>query len=277
MCRVRRWNSEAVDYVAHFSREVAAFEAAARTAAAADAAPAVPSCPGWVVTDLVLHLGRVHRFVARVIRERLQAPPPAGGDMAWLEVPGECVDWLPPGRAPQHAPLPADLVGWFAAGAAALRAQFATVAPSERVWTWSAEHSTGFWQRMQTIEAAIHRWDADNALGAAQPVHADLAADAVAQTFEVMAPMRRQMLQAPPGAGERYLFRRTDGDQVWSVRFDGPAVEVGQGQDGTADIEMAGTASDLLLFLWRRAGAERLAVRGEPALLDRYFVLVPPL
>jgi len=264
-----------VDYLAHFSREVAAFEAAAQTAAAADAAPAVPSCPGWVVTDLVLHLGRVHRFVARVIRERLQAPPSVGGDMAWLEVPGECADWLPPGHAPQHAPLPANLVGWFGGGAASLREQFETVAPGERVWTWSADHSAGFWQRMQTIEAAIHRWDADNALGVAQPVDADLAADAVAQTFEVMAPMRRQMFQPPPGEGERYLFRCIDGDQAWSVRFDGAAIEVGPG--GTGDVEVAGTASDLMLFLWQRVGAERLAVRGEAALLDRYFVLVPPL
>jgi hypothetical protein len=34
-----------VDYTGHFVQEVAAFEAAGR------AAPAVPSCPGWVTTD----------------------------------------------------------------------------------------------------------------------------------------------------------------------------------------------------------------------------------
>src|SRR5215468_2633330 len=42
-----RWNSGAVDYVAHFAREVAAFETAARVALGAQPAPAVPSCPGW--------------------------------------------------------------------------------------------------------------------------------------------------------------------------------------------------------------------------------------
>jgi len=36
-----------VDYVAHFAREVAAFETAARVALGAQPAPAVPSCPGW--------------------------------------------------------------------------------------------------------------------------------------------------------------------------------------------------------------------------------------
>src|SRR5262249_37781615 len=43
-----RWDSGAVDYVAHFAREVAAFETAARVSLGAQPAPAVPSCPGWV-------------------------------------------------------------------------------------------------------------------------------------------------------------------------------------------------------------------------------------
>jgi hypothetical protein len=81
--------------------------------------------------------------------------------------------------------------------------------------------------------------------------------------------------QAPPGQGERFLFRRTDGEGTWAVRFDGPDVEVSQA--GAGDIEISGTASDLMLFLWQRIGAEGLGVRGEESLLDRYFVLVPPL
>ena len=46
----------AVDFVEHFGREVTAFESAGRRAMTSEAAPAVPSCPEWVVTDLVLHL-----------------------------------------------------------------------------------------------------------------------------------------------------------------------------------------------------------------------------
>src|SRR6266487_3017933 len=74
--RIRLWDKaregNTVDYVEHFRREVAAFEAAGRVAAGFEAAPAVPSCPEWVMTDLVLHLGRVHRIVARIIGERMQ-------------------------------------------------------------------------------------------------------------------------------------------------------------------------------------------------------------
>jgi Mycothiol maleylpyruvate isomerase N-terminal domain len=142
-----------VDYVAHFGREVAAFETAARAALGAQPAPAVSSCPGWRVTNLVLHLGTVHRYVARVIAGRLQEPPPEGEDLAWLAVPGECAGWLPPGEVPGGAALPATLLDWFAVGAAGLRAQFQEAGPDEAVWTWSADHTVGFWQRMQATGA----------------------------------------------------------------------------------------------------------------------------
>ncbi len=200
----------AVDYVGHFRREVTAFEAAGRAAAGYEAAPVVPSCPEWVATDLVLHLGVVHRYVARVISERMQQPP-AGGDRSWLGLTEEWRGWLPPGHAPQRSPVPAGLLDWFHDGAADLKERFRAARPGEQVWTWSADHTVGFWQRMQAIEAAVHRWDAENAVGAAQPLDAALAADAIGQTFEVMAPMRRAVGKAPPGQGERFLFQRTDG------------------------------------------------------------------
>jgi len=119
-------------------------------------------------------------------------------DLAWLAAPGECAGWLPPGEVPGGAARPA-LVDWFAAGAADLRAQFQAAGPDEAVWTWSADHTVGFWQRMQAIEAAVHRWDAQGAVGAAEPVDAALAADAVGQTFEIMVPKRPDPGAAGPG------------------------------------------------------------------------------
>jgi uncharacterized protein (TIGR03083 family) len=189
-----------VDSVGHFARAAAAFAAAARRAAGSRAAPAVPSCPEWVVTDLVLHLGMVHRLVARVVSERMQQPP-ARGDRSWRGPAGEWAGWLPPGRAPRQDPVPARLLDWFGAGAAQLAERFRAAEPGERVWTWSPDHSVGFWQRMQAIEAAVHRWDAENAVGTAGPLDAALAVDAIGQTFEVMAPMRRAMAPAHGRSG----------------------------------------------------------------------------
>jgi uncharacterized protein (TIGR03083 family) len=264
-----------LDYVGHFRREVAAFEAAGREAVRCEAAPAVPSCPEWVVTDLVLHLGVVHRIVARVISERMQRPPERD-DWLWLGLAEEWRGWLPPARAPRRSSVPAGLLGWFHDGAADLQERFGAVGPGEQVWTWCADHSVGFWQRMQAIEAAIHRWDAENAVRVAQPLDAALATDAIWQTFEVMAPMRRAVAKAPPGQGERFLFQRTDGPGTWVVQFDGDAVLLGT-PDGHYDIQISGTASDLALFLWQRAMTGKLDVHGDASLLRRYFALVPPL
>jgi hypothetical protein len=111
---------------------------------------------------------------------------------------------------------------------------------------------------------------------AAQPLDAALAADAIGQTFEVMAPMRRAVKKAPEGHGERFLFQRTDGPGKWAVQFDGDTVALGRpgGPDG---IRISGTASDLALFLWRQVVASELDVQGDRSLLDQYFALVPPL
>ncbi|WP_371494325.1 maleylpyruvate isomerase family mycothiol-dependent enzyme [Kitasatospora sp. NBC_00374] len=264
-----------MDYVSHFRREVRAFEVAVRRAAGRETVPLVPSCPGWSVSDLVLHLGSVHRVVTHVIRDRPSRVPDAT-DLGFLRLPEDTDGWPAPEHQPNLGPVPPGLGDWFTAGAAELAALFTDRDPAEEVWTWSPERSVGFWQRMQAIEAAVHRWDAEDAAGTARPVDAALARDAVAQTFTVMAPARRSWRQAPPGSGERYRLRESDGPGRWTAHFDGSQVLLGDGAD-RYDVELAGTASDLMLFLWGRLPADRLAVTGDRAVLDRYFTLVPPV
>jgi uncharacterized protein (TIGR03083 family) len=219
----------------------------------------------------------VHRYVTRIIRERLLEPPDST-DLTFLELPADREGWPAwPEHAPNRGPVPVGLIDWFADGASALESLFRSSDPGEPVWTWSSEQTTGFWLRVQTIEAAVHRWDAENAIGAAQPVEAELAADAVAQTFEVMAPARRARMQAPPGSGERFRFRQTDGRGDWTVHFEGDDVRLNESTE-PCDIELAGTASDLMLFLWNRIPADQLdEVKGDRDVLDRYFTLVPPV
>ena len=104
--------------------------------------------------------------------------------------------------------------------------------------------------------------------------------DAIGQTLEFLVPMRRAMAQAPPGQGERFAFRRTDGPETWAVRLDGETMRLGKDDsqdDGGPGVQISGTASDLALFLWQRPVAGRLDVQGESSLLERYFVLVPPV
>lgn len=263
-----------VDHAELFRREVAAFETAARAATGLAQAPPVPSCPNWSVTDLIAHLGQVHRGVALVVRERMSTPPDIR-DESIYHLPADHNGWPAPGAAgPTPGPVPVGIVDWFVQGAAELARLLADRDPADVAWTWWTDHTMGFWARMQTIEAALHRWDAQAALGVARPIDAELATDIVLQTFQVMAPFRRQVHEAPPGAGETFRFRRTDGRDTWTVVFDGAEVRLA---DGRPDVEIAGSASDLALFVWRRIPADRLAVRGDRDVLDRYFTLVPPV
>ena len=248
-----------MDLIAHFERETTAFHRAALMAAMPDAPPPVPSCPDWTTADLVGHLGHVHRVVNHVIVERLESMPP---DRKTL------------------FPAPADATGddladWFAEGATELTATFRTTDPKTAAWTWGDEHGVGFWLRAQAIEAAVHRWDLEGAIGSPQPVDEELAADGVAQFLDVVLPFRRRTAkQVPPMKGESYRFRQTDGSGVWSIALD-PDGPRPLADDEAADVELAGTASDLLLFLWHRIPGEPLVVDGDTKALQRFFVLVP--
>ncbi|MFG2341140.1 maleylpyruvate isomerase family mycothiol-dependent enzyme [Streptomyces yangpuensis] len=253
-----------IDRIPLFRTEAATFEKAVRRACdRGDPVPRVPSCPGWTVTDLVRHLGGVHRFLAHVLRERLTTPP----DPASLALP----------RPPGAADGPDALSDWFAQGARELAELFRELGPDTPVWTWSQEQTSGFWLRMQLIELAVHRWDAESATGTPGPLDPAVAVDAVTQSVEVMAPARRTWKQAPPGTGERYRFRSTDGPESWTVLFSGDRVLLEPDSTGPVTVEAAGSASDLALFLWRRVPPTALHVTGDTDLLAHWFTLVPPV
>ncbi|MER5883215.1 maleylpyruvate isomerase N-terminal domain-containing protein [Streptomyces sp. NPDC001941] len=266
-----------MDYVAHFRREVEDFGVAVRSAsrrARGGGAVPVPSCPGWSLGDLVFHLGAQQRRVAHVVGHGLLEPPP---DDVLLGIPESAAGLRPrrDGTGPWTGPVPEGLLDWFAQGAEELAALFASRDPAERVWTWSAERSVGFWARTQAIEAAVHRWDAQDALGAPGALDRELAVDAVGHTFEVMAPARRAARDAPPGGGERLRFRQSDGFHVWVVQLE-DEVLLYRGSECCL-VELTATASELALFLWHRIPKDGLEVRGDAALLDRWFKLVPPV
>ncbi|MET9881910.1 maleylpyruvate isomerase family mycothiol-dependent enzyme [Streptomyces sp. NPDC006430] len=271
--------------LSHFHDETLAFEKAVQRAIA-DAGdgplPLVPSCPGWSVSDLLGHLGAVHRFVGRILHDRLSEAPDRTDPALFEhpEGPAARAAWPLPEQAPNRGPLPEAVGEWFAEGARRLEGHFRALGPDVPVWTWSphtADHTSGFWLRMQTIELAVHRWDAESATGPAVPIHTDIAVDAVPQSFETMAPFRRTWTDAPAGRGERYRFRRTDGPESWTVTFLGEEVRVENGGTDPVDVEAAGTASDLLLFLWQRTPAAALRVTGDEDMLTHYFTLVPPV
>jgi uncharacterized protein (TIGR03083 family) len=237
--------------------------------------PPVPSCPGWTVADLVGHIGAVDwgwwHHVSNRAQERSGPPPKERFD----SYPG-LVDWLNQswdGKADPTA-APSVLVDWYAEGARRLEETFRQTGPEEPIWHWSGDNRGIVHIRMQAIETAVHRWDAENAHTHGQPVQVDLARDGIDQHFEVMVPAGRRNGKPRTGSGESYHLHRTDGEGEWLVRFDGEDVHVSH-EHAKAGVAVRGSASDLFLFLWGRVSASSLEVLGDASLLDRYRELVP--
>lgn len=237
--------------------------------------PLVPSCPGWTVADLVAHIGGVDWYWWNHVSSRAQEqsgfPPketfaPYPGIPAFLNASWD-------GKA-NPADAPPALIDWYAEGARRLEETFGELDPEEPIWHWSGDNRAIVHMRMQAIETAIHRWDAENAHGAAQAIDSDLSRDGIDQHFEVMVPYGRSAQEHRAGAGESFHFHRTDGEGEWVIRFDGEDVTV-KHEHAKAGIAVRGTVSNLFLFLWGRVPASVLDVVGDASLLETYRELVP--
>ena len=150
--------------------------AMAATVRAAEPHAPVPACPGWSVTDLVDHLGRVHLWAAHCARHG--SPP----------------DPYP--RRDREQTLP----DWYAACADTLVATLAELPPDHPSWSFSAvpgHQDVRFWRRRQIHETTIHHVDALQSGGLLPTtglvdripgLTTEQATDGVVEVFEVMAP-----------------------------------------------------------------------------------------
>ena len=191
----------------------------------------VPGCPDWTLWWLVGHLGSVQRFWAETVR--------AGG-----EIPED-----PPGLAVQEGDA---VASWYRDQSRALLRALQEVPWGARAWTWWGEPSTvGAVARHQAQEAAVHRWDAQSAIGRAEPITVVLADDGVDEFLEIL--RRMHLADGLSGAVDLHA---TDSGSRWTV---GP---------GERRATVSGSASDLLLFLFGRARYREVQIDGDHALVD---------
>lgn len=239
-------------YLTAIEREAGDFTAVLR----GDASTPVLSCPGWSLGDLAVHLGVIHRWATQMV-ESGATEPVRDRDVLFAIDP----------NSPR-------LVEWFATGARELVQTLASTPLERPVWSWVPNSTAGFWRRRQAHETAVHRWDAQAAMAKPRPIEAALASDGVDEWLTVFALSRSRARSRQTGAGETFHFHCTDIDGEWIVRFDGPGVQV-RAEHGKADVALRGGASDLLLFLWGRRGAEALEILGDESLLSRWPELLP--
>jgi uncharacterized protein (TIGR03083 family) len=206
----------------------------------------IRACPEWTMADLVFHLGEVHHFWCEVTER--QAASPDGIDD-------------PP------RPSPDALVAWGRAEAHRLQEILSATDPATPLWTWAPQKDVAFIVRRMAQETAVHRWDAEEAVGRPASIEPELASDGIDEYLAFFLPRARK--DAPPLAGSVHLHV-TDTPGEWLIRPGGGGEPVVSAEHAKGDVAVRGPASDLLLLLWRRKGLDGVEVLGDRALAEAF-------
>jgi uncharacterized protein (TIGR03083 family) len=231
---------------------VLATEATALADAAQEAGldAAVPTCPGWTVTDLVLHVGEVHRWATAAVASKAtklgDVPPDSRGEL----------------------PEPADTIDWFCRGAIGLRDTLAAADPEVEYAAFLNDPATPrllFWARRQTMETGVHRVDAESAVGRCTALAPDVAIDGIDEFLTGFLPRSRTPLRAD--APHCLLVAPDYSDQRWTVSISSE-MPVTERRATDADCTVSGPASDIYLALWNRGSLDSLKIEGNRAAID---------
>ena len=212
----------------------------------------IAACPGWVVADVVGHLGRVYRSVTDIVSNRL------------VEQPTTRVPKPPPGDA---------AVEFFTTGLADLVEALRSTPPDVPVIAWGAVGNVGFYHRRMAHETSVHRLDVQAACGAVDSFDGDLAADGVSELYEVVLPFGLSRTGKGGPAGSLHLHR-TDGPGEWTLEMVDGALQVSSAH-GKATAAVRGPGSDLFVFAWNRGRSVALEVFGDATVAQAWAELAP--
>jgi len=211
----------------------------------------VPSCPDWVVADLVAHMGRVYGWVTGILSAAGQPPTGAGAE-------------APTDRSA--------LLSWYDEVREKLLADLAGHDGDDPAWVFvaSAPQKVGWWYRRQALESTVHRFDAQSATGRADPIDPPLASEGIEEYLTEFLPgiIRR----APVGGLSGTLHvHATDTPGEWWLDLDADGLDVRR-EHAKADTALRGPASGLYLWLFNRQTVEEsgLEVFGNPAIVDAW-------
>jgi uncharacterized protein (TIGR03083 family) len=216
----------------------------------------VPACPDWSVTDLVEHLGIIHRWVTEMVDRR--SP---------VRLPREEMEFDRPTG-------PEDLGPWLASGGAALVAVLRAADADDAMWAWGAHQSVRFWSRRQLHETAMHRVDLAQASAAPAQLEPEIAHDSILELIDFLpsAVVFLPAVEQLRGTGETIVLRATDFVGVGTISLipDGftfaPTV-------GDADAALVGPVSELALVMSRRREPESASVElhGRRDLIEHWI------
>jgi uncharacterized protein (TIGR03083 family) len=236
---------EIAEHIDALDAEIEPFVAAVE-AAGLDAA--VPTCPGWVVRDLVQHMGGVHRWAALHVRE-------ARKDLVDEDLVDVVGGW-PPDAA---------TVAWFREGHRLLVDDLRAAPADLECFTFlRSESPLAMWARRQAHETIIHRVDAEAAAGTLTTPASDIASDGIDELLTCFITRRSSKFRLDPARTIEISAADTGG--VWSVLVGPDRITTSRAAAESPDVAIRGAAADLYLFLWNRGGQAGLEAEGDTSL-----------
>jgi len=193
-----------------------------------DLSTPVPTCPGWDLQRLVVHLGGIHRWAAQLVEAR-----------------------APERAAPVKSDRGDDLVEWLAAGALPVAAM-AAAPGDDAMWSWGADQHVRFWSRRMVHETAVHFADAAMAVG--EPLHLDaaLAIDGIDELLENLPYATfSESVRNLRGADSIHLHGTDTDHAEWMIQLHDAGFSW-EHAHGKGSVAVRGTAIDLYLLLWGR-------------------------
>lgn len=207
----------------------------------------VPATPGWDLGRLLKHVGLVLAWQTANVERRPAQVEPRSLDLG----------------------IPADRTAygeWIVGLADRSVAVLAAAPPEDPCWTWTDDRTVGFWSRRLMHEVAVHRWDAESAVGTPTPFEPEAAADAIDELLTVVV-HRADVPTA--GRGETIHVHATDAEGEWLITR-GPEGMTVRREHAKGDVAVRGGAGDLLLLTLGRIGPETVEVIGDAAVLDAW-------
>ncbi len=221
---------------------------------------AVPWSDRWTVGTVARHVAGTHHVVAEIVRRR---PDADFGLFGELQTPAK------------DSP---EFVEWFRSGTASLLGQLSSVPAADECWSWFAPgRRVGWWARRMALEAVIHRWDTDAAVGQDFSISPDIAADGIDEFLDVFVAASRAAHDAP--AGPTMSFECNERSDRWWLDLSERAGRIVTRDPRDASVRIRGTAEQLLLILWGRVPIAHVAgwqVSGDVGELSRWSELIPP-
>ena len=212
----------------------------------------VPTCPGWTVSDLLAHVGFVHRrstfWVSVRASERLSVR----------------------GMNLSRGPLSSQ---WMAEGTSELLDALRSGDPDEPMWAWGADQHVRFWARRMLHETLVHRIDLEETCGERTPIDPAAGEDAIDEFFSNVAYSADFSASAKNLVGEGETIEFSCGSVAsWTVQLSPQGFAFVE-PDLTPEVSVTGTPADLLVLVYGRRRLEETSceVVGRRDLLERWI------